>query len=69
MQLPYEIWEMVVAYLPVGDAKKLYSVNSALFDIAMGLRYQEARLQTSSPKALVRKDLRVFQSVIFSMYH
>ena len=44
MQLPYEIWKMVVAYLPVAEAKKLYSVNSALFDIAMDLRYQEARL-------------------------
>ena len=69
MQLPYEIWKMIVSYLSVGRTKELYTVNSALFNIAMDLRYQEARLWTGKPKARVRKDLRVFWCVIFEYIH
>lgn len=69
MQLPWEIWKEIVSYLPVGRTKELYTVNSALFNIAMDLRYQEARLWTGTPKASVRKDLRVFRCVIFEHIH
>jgi hypothetical protein len=55
MQLPYEIWNIIVSYLPVGQARELYTANSVLFDIAMDLRYQEALFCTDSPK-----DSRVF---------
>ena len=67
--LPYEVWKKIVSYLPVRQAKELYTVNSVLFNIAMDLRYQEARLWTGSPKARVRKDLRVFRCVIFEYIH
>ena len=52
---------MIVSYLPIGQVKKLYPVNGALFDIAMDLRYQEAWLRSGGPKARVRKDMRVFR--------
>jgi len=65
MQLPYHIWKMIVSYLSVQGVKELYAVNSALFNIAMDLRYQEALLSAGGPKALVRKSLRVFRCVIF----
>jgi len=64
-QLPIEVWKKIVSYLPVGGVKELYTVNSALFNIAMDLRYQVAWLCLENPKALVHECLRVFRCVIF----
>ncbi len=44
IELPYEIWLMIVDYLPIHHVRSLYSVNKALFNIALDLRYKGASL-------------------------
>jgi len=45
MDLPYEIWQLIVNHLPDEQVRQLYSVNRALLNIALDLRYQEAGLR------------------------
>ena len=40
--LPFEIWLLIVQHLPAHQVRNLYSVNRALFNIALDLRYQDA---------------------------
>ena len=44
-ELPYEIWQLIANYLPDEQVRQLYSVNRALLNIALDLRYQEACLR------------------------
>src|SRR6266540_823386 len=43
-ELPYEIWLLIVEYLPDHQVRRLYSVNRALFNIALDLRYKAVSL-------------------------
>ena len=42
IELPYrdDVWMLIVQYLPAQRVRSLYSVNRALFDIALDLRYK-----------------------------
>ena len=43
-ELPDEIWLLIAEYLPDHQVRRLYSVNKALFHIALDLRHRNAFL-------------------------
>jgi len=43
-ELPYEILLLIIDYIPVHQVRRLYSVNKALFNIALDLRHKDASL-------------------------
>ena len=42
--IPYDVWEHIASFLPERRVMKLYTVNSALFHIAMNARYKHVEL-------------------------
>ncbi|TFK34008.1 hypothetical protein BDQ12DRAFT_669709 [Crucibulum laeve] len=67
VHLPDHIWFQIVQYLPALAVRDLYSVNSALFNIAMNVRYRQmsfAYLDNRMIRNLVRlKDPEVAKRV------
>lgn len=45
IQLPPELWEKIFLFLPSSALKRLYSVNSVLFDLSMNERYREFNME------------------------
>ncbi len=62
--LPYEIWSLIAEHLPEKQVRRMYSVNKALFNIAMDLQYKEGSLG-SDTRYMLRTDIRRFQCVYF----
>jgi len=42
--LPYELWAMIASFMPNERLVKLYSVNQALFDLAMDEIYRNVSI-------------------------
>lgn len=40
VQLPYDVWECISAYVPDGHLRTLYGVNRALYCTAMDRKYR-----------------------------
>jgi len=55
--------EHIVTYLPVKQVRRLYSVNRVLLNIALDMRYQEAKIGVYRDQ-LVGTGLRILQYVI-----
>ncbi|KAG6873336.1 hypothetical protein C0995_000195 [Termitomyces sp. Mi166 len=55
VNLPFEIWARIASFLPVQVVKKLYSLNHAMFEIAMKEKYRALLLESPGDilKALV----------------
>jgi len=53
-ELPYEIWLLIVEYLPDYHIRRLYSVNKAFFSIALDLRYREVCLGILADRVVER---------------
>lgn len=49
-QLPYDIWLHITRFIPALHLGQLYSLNSALFNIAMDQRYRQISFAYLSPK-------------------
>ena len=64
--LPYDIWLLITEYLSEKQVRRMYSVNKALFNIAMDLRYKEVTLGFSDTRRTLRSDIRYFQYVLFT---
>lgn len=43
--LPFDLWFEILSYLPSNDRRRLYSINHAIFEIAMDERYRELRFK------------------------
>ena len=64
IELPYEIWLMIVDYLPIHHVRRLYSVNEALFSIALDLRYKEASIAVLPDRVVEETEPPVLRYVI-----
>ena len=69
MYLPFDIWLHIASFLPSSQLRNLYTVNHALFEIAMDERYKEIRFdfRSDSEEKLVRTQVRRLRSVLFIM--
>ncbi|KAF9525418.1 hypothetical protein CPB83DRAFT_897019 [Crepidotus variabilis] len=56
--LPYEIWYLIVQYLPSDEVENLFSVSRALFNIALDLHYREVHLPGRARGPLMSKHLK-----------
>ncbi|KAJ7595229.1 hypothetical protein C8J56DRAFT_921895 [Mycena floridula] len=71
MELPYDLWEYTARFISPLQLPKLFSVNAALFNIAMNARYR--RLELSNPAGLhilknpnVARRVRVLHVDVFT---
>jgi len=64
IELPYEIWLMIVDYLPIHHLRRLYSVNKALFSIALDLRYRDASIGILPDRVVEETEPPVLRYVI-----
>ena len=55
--LPHEIWQTIYRFIPQAEDARLYAVNSALFNIDMGARYN--RICVPSNSAVLRAEADV----------
>lgn len=60
-ELPIEIWEQILSYLPNTFTATLYAINSPLLHLALNLRYRVAMIDGS---AIERSLLYVFVDLV-----
>ena len=60
-ELPYDVWMLIVEYLPAHQVRRLYSVNRALFDIALDLRYKQVSLGVLPHQVMEETQLPVLR--------
>ncbi|KAL0581331.1 hypothetical protein V5O48_000707 [Marasmius crinis-equi] len=58
MSLPHDVWVQIASYISASQLEDLYSLNHALFDIAMNHRYQQI-----SFSYLTRKMIRTLERI------
>jgi len=63
-ELPYDIWMLILEYLPAHQVRRLYSVNKTLFDIALDLRYKHVSLGVLPHRVVEETQRPVLRYVI-----
>ena len=68
IELPYEIWLMIVDCLPTHHVRRLYSVNRILFSIALDLRYKHASIGILPDRVVEKMKPPVLRYVIAQLW-
>jgi len=67
IDLPAEIWEQVVQYLPAKERARLYSVNRHLLHSFLAERYQTIGIQSS--KGPSAREFQYLRQVLLACHY